>query len=183
MTGLYLYQKESQELKVLKEMLQLVRTTHKGSAHSFSYVEAETSLHPQLSLWENLRIETGLSTWADFERSLNSDCLALVNLLNDTDKVASQSEGWEKFLVSFVKAITNPSQNLLIDMNEDCLNPFLIRKMKEHLVRATDSKNIFLASAHTSLWLDCSHTIVRKNEFKFEMNVLGPDQIKKHWAA
>jgi hypothetical protein len=181
--GLYLYKKKNEETKVLKELLQFLRTNSRSQGHSFSYIEAETSLHPHLSLWENLQLETGSATLADIQGQLNPECAGLLGLIKEPEQKSHHSEVWERFLVSLVKGLIGPSQNLLVDMNEQLLSPFLIQKFKKSMLHATAQKTVYLASANSSLWLDCAHTIVERQEFKFHMERLDSQLLKKYWAA
>lgn len=180
--GLYLYKKENQDQKVLKDLLQFVRSHSPAKTLSFSYIEAETSLHPHLSLWENLQLEIGASSWKEFQEKLKPEWLNLVKLIKDPEILTEKSEPWEKFLISLLKGLTHSSQNLLIDMNEDMFSPFMIAQFKKAMLLATHDKNVFLASAHSSLWLDCTHTIVNRKEYKFELEILGSENLKLKWA-
>jgi ABC-type branched-subunit amino acid transport system ATPase component len=181
--GLYLYRKEIQDSKVLKDLLQFMKTSSKVSAHSFSYIEGETSLHPHLSLWENIQVELGPTSFREFQQSLKPELFSLLNLIKDPQLSAKEASFWEKFLISLVKGIIAPSQHLLIDLNEASLSPVLIQHFKKSILAATAHKTVILASANSSLWLDCAHTLVSRNEYKFETEKLDSDKIKKHWAA
>src|SRR4051812_32521364 len=94
--GLCLYQKEKKEALVLKDLLQLLRTFAPLKASSFAYVSAESSLLPGLSLWENLKLETGGTDWGDFKSGLKPEWLPLVNLLKTPDQSVQNSTPWEK---------------------------------------------------------------------------------------
>lgn len=181
--GLYLYRKESQDSKVLKDLLQFLRTEAPGRSISFSYIEAETSLHPNLSLWENLQIEIGPTNWKEFHSSLKPEWSPLINLLKDPSVPSQNAQIWERFVISLLKGLMTPTQNLLIDMNEDLLSPFLIQHFKRSVLEATKEKTVFLATANSSLWLDCAHTIVSRIEYKFALEKLDSENIKKNWAA
>lgn len=181
--GLYLFKKETQDARALKELLQFLRSSAPGKSHSFSYIEAENSLHPHLSLWENLQLETGFSSWKEFNQGLKPEWISLVNLLRRPELKASHSEIWEKFIVSLLKGLLTPTQNLLIDMNEDLLSPLLIQNFKKSIFEATKEKSVFLATANSSLWLDCAHTLVDRKEYKFEIQSMDSAVLKKHWIA
>lgn len=181
--GLYLFKKETQDAKALKELLQFLRSSAPGKSHSFSYIEAENSLHPHLSLWENLQLETGFSSWKDFNQGLKPEWSALVSLLRRPELKAAHSETWEKFIVSLLKGLLTPTQNLLIDMNEDLHSPLLIQNFKKSIFEATKEKSVFLATANSSLWLDCAHTLVDRKEYKFETQSMDSAVLKKHWIA
>jgi len=181
--GIFLFTKNTTNQMVLKELLQFVRTVTPASGSSFSYIEASSSLHPNLSLWENLQLESGVSDWKDFQHTLNPDQKALINLLKDPHRKGKDVEHWEKFLVSLVKGLISPSRNLLVDMNEELFSPFVIQKFKQTVLNSADRKTVFLASANTSLWLDCAHSIVSREEYKFQIQNLNPEIIRKHWAA
>ena len=180
--GLYLLKKESTEQTVLKDLLQFLRTNAPGKGNSFSYIEANTSLHPHLSLWENLQLEVGATSWKEFQLGLNSDTLPLVKLIRDPMLLTSKAECWEKFLVSLIKGLMSPSQSLLIDMNEDLLSPFMIQQFKKCILEATKGKSVYLASGHSSLWIDCAHTLVGRKEYRFEIESLDVEILKLKWA-
>ncbi len=181
--GLYLFKKETQDAKALKELLQFLRSSAPGKSHSFSYIEAETSLHPHLSLWENLQLETGLSSWKEFQQGSKPEWSALVNLLRRPELKAANSQVWEKFIVSLLKGLMTPTQNLLIDMHEDLFSPLLIQNFKKSILEATIDKSVYLATANSSLWLDCAHTLVDRKDYKFELQTMDTDRLKKHWVA
>src|SRR5665647_1539352 len=152
--GLYLFQKERKDLHVLKDMLQLVRTHSPNKSVSFAYIEAQTSLIPDLTLWENLQLELGGNNWKEFCSTLDPQWLPLANLLKDPHAVTDKSEPWEKFTVSLLKGVLIPSQHLLIDMNEDHLSPFMVQNFKKFFLKMAQVKQVYLASAYSSLWLD-----------------------------
>lgn len=181
--GLYLFKKPSEDNLALKDMLQFLKSSSPGKRHSFAYIEAETSLHPHLSLWENLQIETGPGSVTEYSLNLRPEQLALIRLIKDTDKKARDSEVWEKFIVSLIKGQINPSQNLLIDLKESILSPFMIQKMKQTIIEASQEKNVLVASAHSSVWLDCAHTMVERKNFAFESKSLDVQNLKKYWAS
>ena len=181
--GLYLYKKESQDSKVLKDLLQFLKTNSRGSSHSFSYIEAETSLHPHISLFDNLQIELGPSNWKDFHQTLKPEFASLVNLLKNPEMMTKDAEDWEKFIVSLIKGLMTPTQNLLIDMNENVLSPFMIQNLKKSILGSTKDKTVYLASANSSLWLDCAHTVVDRKEYKFEVQKFDSENIRKYWVA
>lgn len=181
--GIYLFTKPSSDQMVLKELLQFVRTVSPVNGSSFSYIEANTSLHPNLSLWENLQLESGVSSWKDFQHTLNPEQIALVNLLKDPARKCKDAANWEKFLVSLIKGLVGPSRNLLVDMNEGLFSPFVIQQFKRSVLSGAEQKTVYLASANTSLWLDCAHSIVSRQEYKFQIQNLNQDIVKKHWAV
>lgn len=181
--GLYLCQKQKQDQIVLKEMLQLLKTLSRDKGSSFSYIEAGSSLHPHLTLWENLQLETGLSSWKEFAATVDPNVQSLTNLLKEHGKICHEAQGWEKFIVSLIKGIVGPSHHLLIDINEDEFSPFLIQSFKKTIIKATETKTVILATAHSPLWIDCAHTLVHRKEFKFDLELLDADKIRKHWAA
>ena len=181
--GLYLIKKTSTERPALKDLLQFLRTVSPAQGHSFSYIEAHNSLHPHLSLWENLQLEAGQSSWREFQTCLNLDQHALLKLLKNPEKKVADSEIWEKLLVSLLKGLINQSKNLLIDMNEDLVSPLLIQNLKKTVLTAAGTKTVYLASANTSLWLDCAHSLVDRKQYEFIVQALDSEVIKKNWSA
>lgn len=168
---------------MLKDLLQLLKTNCPSKGNSFSYIEAETSLHPHLSLWDNLQIEIGPSSFKELEHTLKPEWFALLNLLKQPHQLTQECQTWEKFMTSLLKGLMNPSQNLLIDMNEDLFSPFMLQSFKKSVMESTKDKTIYLATNHTSLWLDCAHTLVGRNGYAFDIQVLDQETVKKHWVA
>lgn len=181
--GIYLFKKPTQDSSALKELLQFVRSSMPGKGHSFSYIEARSSLHPNLSLLENLKIEIGFNHSKEFYSTLKPEWSSLVKLLQRPDIKTSEAQCWEKFIISLLKGLMIPSKNLIIDINEDLLSPFLIMHLKNSILNSTNEKNVILASANSSLWLDCAHTLVNRHDFKFEMQKMDPVNLKKSWVA
>lgn len=181
--GVTLFKKETKDAKALKVLLQFLRSSTPGKGHSFSYIEAENSLHPHLSLWENLQLEIGLSSWNEFKLGLKPELSSLVNLIRRPELKSSESEVWEKFIVSLLKGLLTPAQNLLIDINEDLFSPLLIQNFKKNILESTKNKTVIIATANSSLWLDCAHTLVDRKEYKFEIQSMNMSDLKKHWIA
>ncbi len=181
--GLCLFQKETKSRLVLKDMLQLLRTQNPGRTVNFSYVEGESSLLPQLSLWENLQLETGSLKFSEIRHHLKPEWHSLLSLLNRPDTQVMNADHWEKLAFSLLKAVMGPAQNILIDMNEDLLSPFMIKIFKNACAQMNTEKSIVLASANTSLWLDCAHSLVVRRGFKFEVEKLNEEQLRAHWTS
>jgi len=181
--GLYLFKKETESENSLKEMLQFLKSQSVFKSNQFSYIEAGTSLHPELSLAENIQIELGKVFWEELPFYLSGDLQGLLSLVADPDLKACEAQGWEKFLVSFIKGSLLPTKNLIIDINEQILSPFLIQKFKKNILEMTESKTVYLATANTSLWLDCAHSLVGRNGYDFQVEVLASELLKKKWAS
>ncbi len=173
--GLYLYSKIRRDLNVLKELTQFIRSQSPGRNMNFAFVETETSLIPDLSLWENIQIETGIQNWNDL-LAPNPDLGPLVNLLKEPNRIASQSEPWERFVTSLLKGMLKPTQNLLIDMNEAALSPFLMKSIKMVLMRNAGDKMIYLATNNTDEWMDCAHSVIYRDGYNFMVTPL-PEKI------
>ena len=181
--GITIYGKEKKDLNVLKDMLQLLRTHNKLKSVSFAYVEAQTSLIPHLSLWENLQIVTGSQSWKESYHVMDKEGVALMNLIKNPHLLAQEAEPWERFLISLLKGLSTPCKTLLIDFNEDLMPAFMIQNLKKTFLKITEQKSIYLASASTSLWFDCAHSLVTRNKFEFDVETFDQDNIKRHWAA
>lgn len=182
--GLCLYQKDKKDGIVLKDLLQLLRTVKPERASSFAYVAAESSLLPNLSLWENLKLETSGQDWSDFKKTVKPEWMSLVNLLSRPNVTIAEADAWEKFSVSLLKGVMGPSRHLLIDMNEDLLSPFMIQLMKKALTLASgEDKQLYLATASSGLWLDCAHSLVTRKGFQFYTENLDETNLKLHWIA
>lgn len=150
----------------------------------FSFVESQTSLIPNLTLFENLQLEVGTSNWELYKKSQPSTYLNLMNLITNPDKGTQASHPHEKFIISLLKGISGPAQYLLIDCQEVGLSPFVIKSLKETLMKASLTKSLVIGTAHPSLWLDCAHRIVKRQENQeFHVEQLDAEIVKKHWAA
>lgn len=181
--GLFLFQKERQDHQVLKDMLQLMKSNCRGRSTGFAYVEAQTSLIPGLSLWENIQLVVGTKSWSDFLQTLSPQWEALARLLRHPEKLSEHAEQWEKFCVSLLKGLHSPGTHLLVDMNEDLISPLMVQNFKKTLIVAAKERHIYLASANPSLWLDCSHTLITRKNFEFVSESLDQEMVKLHWAV
>jgi hypothetical protein len=181
--GIAIYTKEKKDQQVLKDLLQLLRSQSPSKSVSFAYIEAEGSLLPNLSLWENLQIVTGGTTWREFSMSVSEEWRPLVQLIKNPDQLSTNSLPWEKFTISLLKGLLVSNQSLLIDMNEELLPPLMIQNFKKIFLKATDHRQIYLASAQTAVWLDCAHSVVSRKSYEFIVEKLDADRIKRHWVA
>lgn len=173
--GLYLYSKVRRDLNVLKELTQFIRSQAPGKNMNFAFVETETSLIPDLSLWENIQIETGIQSWNDLLGPY-PDLGPLVNLLRDPNRRAKDAETWERFTASLLKGMLKQTPNLLIDMNEGSFTPFLMKSIKMVLMRNASDKMIYLATNNTDEWMDCAHSVIYREGFEFKVTPL-PEKI------
>jgi hypothetical protein len=178
--GPFLYYKSEAEQNVLKDMLQFLRSQGPGKAQSFSYIEAKTSLLPNLSLWENLQLEIGSNSVKDYTSQLKPEYEALFRLLKKPETKAKEADYWETFIVSLLKGMTGQSRHLLIDINEKYLSALMIEQLKKILIAASLEKFIFLATANTSLWTDCAQTIIRRNSFEFVLEEVVSQSVLKY---
>lgn len=181
--GIAIYTKEKKDQQVLKDLLQLLRSQSPSKSVSFAYIEAEGSLLPNLSLWENLQIVTGGTTWREFSMSVSEEWRPLVQLIRNPDQLSMNSLPWEKFTISLLKGLLVSNQSLLIDMNEELLPPLMIQNFKKIFLKATDHRQIYLASAQTAVWLDCAHSVVSRKSYEFIVEKLDVERIKRHWVA
>jgi hypothetical protein len=180
--GLYLYRKEHRDQAVLKDLLQLLKTNSPGKVPGFAYVEAQNSLLPSLSLWENLQLVVGHSSWKEFGGGIRPEFAHLFRIITRPDLKSSQAESWEKFTISLLKGLCTPG-HLLIDINEELLTPLMIKNFKETVLSITQEKQIYLASASSALWLDCAHSVISKEEYRFVIEKMDENVLKRHWAA
>ena len=177
-TGFYLFQKSQGSSNALKEMLQFLRSDSPGRNLQFAYVEANTSLIPHLTLWENLHIVIGGSSWKEFVSQLEVDWHPLVNLIKDPDILASVATSCDKLTISLIKATLIKSQHLIVDIDQDHYSPLNFLHFKKMLIKLAQRKNILIATADTALWLDSSHSLIKKNGYEFIVEKLSLDKIK-----
>lgn len=181
--GLYVYHKDPKNFHVLKDLLQLMKVSAIRKNAQFFYVEDQNSLLPQLSLCENMQLVGPFESWKDFVATLNPEHRSLVNLIKQPHLPAHAAQPWECFLISLLKAMVTPSENLLINMNEDALSPFMVKAFKQILLSVGQSKQVYLATSYPSLWLDCAHSLVTRTEYVFDIEKLDETLIRKHWSV
>ena len=178
--GFYLFQKSQSTDTALKEMLQFLKSDSPRKSLQFGYVEAETSLIPDLTLWENLHVVVGGTTWSELISHLEVDWHPLVNLIQNPNTPALTASPWEKFTVSLIKATLIQSQHILVDINENNYSPLNLLNFKKILMTIAQHKNVFIATSNTSLWVDSSHSLVRRNGYDFVLESLNSNQTKRH---
>ncbi len=165
--GLYLFLKPSSGDTCLKDMLQFLRSQAPGKSLQFAYVETESSLIPHLSLWENLHVVLGGSSWAEFSSKLESDWTPLIKLIQHPEKKVSDANSWEKLIISLLKGTLIHSQYLLVDMNEALHTPLNLSNFKKVLVHVSQNKNVLLASSNQDMWLDSAKGIISREGYEF----------------
>jgi hypothetical protein len=186
--GFYLFPKaqphagESHAI-VLKEMLQFLKSQHRGRNTAFTFVESESSLIPHLTLWENLHVVSGSSSWKEFSSQLEADWLPLVNLIQQPNCKACEAGPWERLTISLLKAAWTQTPHILVDMNEELHSPFNLMIFKKMLMNLAQQKNVYIASTNTSLWLDSIHSLVTREGYEFKIVELDQSLIKRHRVA
>lgn len=181
--GFYLYQKQGPSELVLKDLLQLLKSTCVQRSSSFAYIESQTSLMPHLTLWENVQIQISNQDWKEFVSTLSPEAAQLAKILKEPHKLSKDAEPWEKFAISLIKGLMNSTPSLLVDINEELLSPLMIQNFKKILLNESSKKKIYLASANPSLWLDSAHSLVTRKGYEFSVENLDVEQVKKHWIA
>lgn len=177
---IYIYKKVDGEQIVLKDLLHILKKLNSSTPKNFSYIEAKNSLHPSLSLWENLTLETSYVNWNEFEQSLKPDQSSLIGLIKEPTKLCSNAQDWEKFIISFFKGFFGESNYMLMDVNESVFWPNMIKGLKKNLVEFKSKKAIILATANISLWEEHADIVVTRDnyEIKFE-NISSNKDIRK----
>lgn len=180
--GLYVYRKDAKDLHVLKDLLQLMKVSspRKGA---FMYVEDQNGLFPHLSLQENLQLVSAFDNWKDFLSQVNPEYHSWINLIRKPQILASEAQGWERILIGLLKSSLIPTEHLLINICEEELSPFMIGTFKKIFLEQASTKNVYLATNTPSLWLDCAHSLVHRNGYKFEVKRFDETLIRKHWSA
>lgn len=181
--GLHIFQKERRDDQSLKTMLQLIKSQGPGRSLSFAYVDGQTPLIPHISLWENLQLVVGGSNWKEFEQNVSPEFKHLLALISNPDIPAQKAESWEIFIISLLKALLSPCKTIIIDMNEDLLSPLMVMNFKKVFIQAALDRQVYLASAAPSIWLDCAMTLIQKINYQFSIQNLNSEEVKRHWVA
>lgn len=170
--GFYLFSKTSGHSTSLKEMLQYLRFSAPGKSLQFAYVESETSLLPHLTLWENLHVVIGGSSWKEFTASLHEEWKPLVNLIRDPNMTASEASSWERLTVALIKATLIKTDHLLIDINEESYSPLNLRYFKKILMSLSVDKNVYISTAKSTEWMDSAHSFISRENYQFVLTDL-----------
>lgn len=186
--GFYLFPKaltttSGQQSIILKEMLQFLKTQNKGRTTAFSFVESETSLIPHLTLWENLHVFSGSTSWKEFAEQLEAEWQPLVNLIHEPNRQASEASAWERLTISLLKAAWTQTPHVFVDMNEDLHSPFNLMIFKKMLLNLAQQKHVYIASTNTSLWLDSIHSLVTRDGYEFKIMELDQSLVRRHRVA
>ena len=181
--GYYLFQKAPGPGVALKDMLQFTRTYSRGKGLQFAHVEGESSLIPHLTLWENIHVVTGGHSWAELVLSMEDDLKPLTNLIKNPHIETKVATPWERLTVSLIKASLMNAQHLLVDIDEALHSPINVLNFKKIITVIAQKKNVYIATANMSLWLDCAHSIVKRNGYEFIIEELDLERLKRHKTA
>jgi ABC-type branched-subunit amino acid transport system ATPase component len=183
-SGVTIFQKNSAQKNVLKDLIHVSKWMEGNKTTPFSFVEAQTSLIPGLTLLENLQLEIGTVNWELYKRSQPSVVANLINFITDPNKKTQVSQTHEKLIISLLKGISGPAHYLLVDCQEATLSAFVIKSLKETLMKVSETKSLVIGTNHPSLWLDCAHRMIsRKENHEFHVDQFDVASLKKHWAA
>ncbi len=182
--GIYVYERTASNASpVLKELLQLCKTVAGGKSSAFSYVHGNSSLIPNLSLWENLQLSCPHELWEDFVKDHHPSISSLITLIKEPYKKAAFATNWECFLISLMKGVLEPTPHLLVNMQEDIFPAFIVKTIKSAIMKTSVNKVIYLSTEATSMWLDCAHNLVKKDGYAFVFEEMNQEALKRHWVA
>lgn len=182
-SGFYIFAKAACADHTLKEMLQFLRSEAPGKSLQFAYVESETSLIPHLSLWENLHVVVGGSSWREFTESLDLDWKTLLKLIPDPHAKASTVSSWERFTVSLLKATLIKSEHIMIDINEESFSALNLKNFQKILLSISVEKNIYISTANPQTWFDKAHSLIKRENYKFIVEDLRVEKSKEKKSA
>ena len=181
--GLNLFTKARARDTVLKQMLQYLRASSPGRSLQFAYVESETSLIPHLTLWENLQVIVGGSSWQEFVGQAEVDWLPMINLIKNPNVRSSSASSWERFTVSLIKASLSNSPHVLIDIDEAAHTPVNLQNLKKALLVLCEKKKVIVASAETELWLDGAQCLISRTGYDFVVEDVRVTALKTRQSA
>jgi hypothetical protein len=183
LNGLYLFPKTNIYHPGLREMLQFLKTHSPGKSVPFSYVECETALIPQLSLWENLKMVVGGQNWQEAITQMTPEFRSLASLISTPHILGEKASDWEKLSIGLLKAVHTKKQNLLIDINEEKFSSFNLSNFKKTLFQISANHNVILSTPNPQLWLNVSQGIIKKEGFKFLIDDQSVQKIKNLQSA
>lgn len=182
-SGFYLFQKSRSSDSTLREMLQFLKSHGPSRSLQFAYVEAETSLIPHLSLWENLQLMNGAANWNEFVAQFESEWQPLLNLIQNPDLMASAAGPWERLTISLIKATLIKSNHILIDIDESKHSPLNLANFKKMLNTISEHKSIYIATSDTAQWVDSAHSLITRDGYKFVVESMTLERSKRLQSA
>jgi hypothetical protein len=181
--GYYLFQKSQGPGIALKDMLQFVRTQGPGKGLQFAHVESENSLMPHLSLWENVHVVTGGSSWRELISSQQNELQSLFHLIPNPDIRSMDATPWERLIVSLIKATLMNSQHVIVEVEENLLSPLNLLNFKKMLTHLCEKTNVYISTRNTELWLDAAHSLITRDGYQFIVEIIDPERVKSIRSA
>ncbi len=176
--GYYLFQKQHGPSIALKDMLQFVRTQAPGKGLQFAHVESETSLMPHLSLWENIHVVSGGSSWSDLVLTQETELRPLFQLIANPDIRSKDASPWERLIVSLIKATLMNAQHVMVEIEETHLSALNMLNFKKMLTLLCEKTNVYISTTNTDPWLDSAHSLIKRNGYEFIVETIDQEKIK-----
>jgi hypothetical protein len=171
-SGYFIFHKSSGPSVPLKDMLQFLKGHTKVKGLQFAHVEGESSLMPDLSLWENLHVVCGGQSWNELISGVETEVKPLVQLIKNPDILSQHATPWEKLAVSLIKASLMKTPHILIEICESEHSELNLFNFKKILSQMSQNKVIFLATGRPEDWLNEAHFLVRRNGYEFVIEEL-----------
>ena len=180
--GLVILEKKSSDLNVFKDLVHLMKH-RSGRRETFCFVDDSTGLIPHLSLFENVQISSHIEFWKEVTGLIPTEYHSWINLIQKPHVVASEAEAWERVLVGLMKGLVTPTETFLVHIQETDLSVFMMKNVKELLLRVAEKKNVYLATSAPGFWLDSASCLVQREGLRFNSQELNTDLLRSTWKA
>lgn len=180
--GLVVLERKTSDLNAFKDLVHLMK--HRSARReSFCFVDEATGLIPHLSLFENVQITSHIEFWREVSGLVPQEYHSWVNLIQKPHLIARDAEAWERVLIGLLKGIIAPTDTFLVSLEEEELSPFMMKSVKELLLKVAEKKNVYVATRAPGFWIDSASCLVQRQGHRFDSQNLDPERLRANWKA
>lgn len=180
--GLVILEKKSTDLNVFKDLVHLMKH-RSGRRETFCFVDDSSGLIPHLSLFENVQISSHIEFWKEVSGLIPAEFHPWVNLIQKPHVTASEAHAWERVLVGLMKGLVTPTETFLVHIQQEELSMFMMKNLKELLLKVAEKKNVYLATSAPGFWLDSASCLVHREGPRFNSQDLNSELLRSIWKA
>jgi|GEM_PF-7046142 len=166
--GLILYRNSQLKPTYFRELLLLAKYYADGKTVPFSFADHETSLHQQMSLWENIQLETGFRNWNEVLNHTKEHFPYLSQIKMDLEKKVSDSTSFEIIFTSFLKAQFANNEVTIVEISDHLYTEKELKFLQKFFVDAGKNKKIYLRSTCPDSWENVADDVVEKHDHQFQ---------------
>ncbi len=183
--------KEDKELCKLKDFIRFLKFTGNKIPHRFSFVESHGQLLNNLTLRENIILESIPTTLSSknneiqlanhIKRTGNVYLMRLFNKLSLLDVYPNKIDDQSRKIVALIQGLLKKSDFLLFQFPEKHLQSDVVDLFIQALnfQRSSTNQTIIVHSNHEDIWLPYANKIVQKNGYSFDVENIATDNTKE----